>query len=45
MNGRRAAHVALILAVALTLAGCARKGDPTPPKDESAKYPRTYPSE
>ena len=30
--------------LALTLAGCGKKGAPQPPPDEPNTYPRTYPS-
>jgi predicted small lipoprotein YifL len=37
--------VAIILALALALAGCARKSEPMPPKDQPSTFPRSYPSE
>lgn len=37
--------IAITLALALALAGCARKSDPTPPKGQPDTYPRAYPSE
>jgi hypothetical protein len=37
--------IAIILAFALTLGGCARKSEPMAPKDRPDTYPRTYPSE
>jgi hypothetical protein len=37
--------IAIILALGLALAGCAKKGDPVPPKGQPNGYPRAYPSE
>jgi len=31
------------LLLSLTLAGCGKKGPPTPPPDEPVTYPRPYP--
>jgi hypothetical protein len=42
---RRAAHLILVLALAATLAACAKRSDPQPPKGEPNTYPRAYPSE
>lgn len=39
-----ATRVALVLAVALMLTGCGRKGNPQAPPGEPNTYPRTYPS-
>jgi hypothetical protein len=35
----------LVVALALMVAGCAKKGQPQPPPDEPSDYPRTYPRE
>ncbi|HEX7968385.1 MAG TPA: hypothetical protein VF502_09205 [Stellaceae bacterium] len=35
----------LLLAVALPLAGCGKKGPPSPPPDEPNTFPRSYPRE
>ncbi len=40
-----AARIVLALMVAAMLAGCGKKGNPSPPTDEPSTYPRTYPSE
>jgi predicted small lipoprotein YifL len=37
------ARIALVLMVATVLAGCGKKGDPTPPPGEPNTYPRAYP--
>jgi hypothetical protein len=37
--------IAIILALALSLAGCAKKSDPAAPKGQPDTYPRPYPSE
>ena len=34
-----------VLLIALSLAGCGKKGAPQPPPDVPNTYPRTYPSE
>jgi predicted small lipoprotein YifL len=39
------AGIVLVLVVAAMLAGCGKKGAPTPPTDEPNTYPRTYPRE
>jgi predicted small lipoprotein YifL len=38
------ARVLVVLMVAALLAGCGKKGNPTPPPGEPNTYPRTYPS-
>jgi predicted small lipoprotein YifL len=46
--GRGRAFLALILllaALAAPLAGCGKKGAPSPPKDEPNTFPRSYPRE
>ena len=43
--GRSLAILALFLALALQLAGCGKKGPPTPPPGASDTYPRSYPRE
>jgi predicted small lipoprotein YifL len=35
----------LFLALALPLAGCGKKGSPSPPADEPSTFPRSYPHE
>ncbi|HYM03595.1 MAG TPA: hypothetical protein VET85_11665 [Stellaceae bacterium] len=35
----------MILALLSPLAGCGKRGDPSPPRDEPQTYPRKYPSE
>ncbi len=41
---RRAAAL-LVLALALAVGGCGKKGDPVVPPGEHDRFPRTYPSE
>ena len=41
---RRFTPMLILLLIALTLAGCGKKGAPQPPPDEPNVYPRTYPS-
>ena len=36
--------LAILLVIALALAGCGKKGAPQPPPDEPNTYPRTYPN-
>ena len=43
-HGAVAARVAVVLMVALMLAGCGKKGAPQPPPGEPSTYPRSYPS-
>jgi hypothetical protein len=43
--GRSLAILALFLALALPLAGCGKKGPPTPPPGVPDTYPRSYPRE
>jgi len=40
----RRCGIALLIVLALALAGCGRKGAPQPPPGEPITYPRTYPS-
>jgi predicted small lipoprotein YifL len=40
-----AALVLLVAALALPLAGCGKKGAPSPPADQPNTYPRSYPRE
>jgi putative lipoprotein len=37
--------VLVVLFLTLALAGCGRRGAPTPPPDEPSTYPRPYPNE
>ena len=39
-----AARIAVVLMVAVLLAGCGKKGNPSPPPGEQNTYPRQYPS-
>jgi predicted small lipoprotein YifL len=39
----KTARVLILLMIALTLAGCGKKGAPQPPPDEPNTFPRTYP--
>jgi hypothetical protein len=39
-----AVRVVLVLLVAVLLAGCGKKGNPSPPPGQPNTYPRTYPS-
>ena len=36
--------IVMMLMVAALLAGCGKKGNPSPPTDVPNTYPRTYPS-
>ena len=36
-------RVVMVLMVAVLLAGCGKKGNPSPPPDEPNTYPRQYP--
>jgi len=38
-----AARVAVVLMIAVMLAGCGKKGNPVPPADEPSTFPQTYP--
>lgn len=38
------ARIVMVLMVAVLLAGCGKKGNPSPPPGEPSTYPRTYPS-
>jgi predicted small lipoprotein YifL len=40
---RMALRIIAVLLVTLALAGCGKKGNPTPPTDEPNTYPRSYP--
>jgi predicted small lipoprotein YifL len=40
-----AARIIVVLMVAVMLAGCGKRGNPSPPPGEPNTYPRTYPSE
>ena len=39
-----AIRVAIVLVVAVVLAGCGKKGNPEPPPGQPNTYPRVYPS-
>ena len=41
---RSGTKIVMVLVVAALLAGCGKKGNPSPPADEPNTYPRTYPS-
>lgn len=41
----KAAQIVLVLMVAALLAGCGKKGNPSPPADEPNTFPRTYPKQ
>jgi hypothetical protein len=41
----RTLHLVAILVLAASLAACAKRSEPAPPKDEVNTYPRSYPSE
>jgi predicted small lipoprotein YifL len=43
-RGRILFNAAVLLVLALALAGCGKKGLPQAPHDEPNTYPRTYPS-
>ncbi|HTQ35369.1 MAG TPA: hypothetical protein VMI30_14475 [Stellaceae bacterium] len=45
-HGRRAVgtRIVMMLVVAALLAGCGKKGNPSPPPGEPNTYPRSYPS-
>ena len=40
-----ATRVAVVLMIAVMLAGCGKKGNPVPPADEPSTYPQTYPKQ
>jgi hypothetical protein len=42
---RGVSHLLVVLLIAATLAACAKRSDPAPPKDQVNTYPRPYPSE
>jgi predicted small lipoprotein YifL len=39
------AQLVIVVMVAVMLAGCGKKGNPTPPSGEPDTYPRTYPAQ
>jgi len=41
----RSASLVLVVILAATLAACAKRSEPAPPKDQVNTYPRAYPSE
>ena len=43
LEGRTVFRLAVLMLVAVALAGCGKKGMPQPPADEPNTYPRTYP--
>lgn len=45
LPGRKAALLLLLLAAALPLAGCGKRGIPAPPPGTADAYPRAYPHE
>jgi hypothetical protein len=41
----RAVHLIAAIVLVASLAACAKRSDPAPPKGEVNTYPRAYPSE
>jgi predicted small lipoprotein YifL len=39
----RTTQIILVLMIAALLAGCGKKGNPTPPADQQNTYPQVYP--
>lgn len=39
------AQIVMVAMIAAMLAGCGKKGNPTPPTDAPNTYPRTYPAQ
>lgn len=40
-----AARIVTVIIIGLLLAGCGKKGNPSPPPDQPSTYPRSYPRE
>jgi predicted small lipoprotein YifL len=40
-----AARIAVVLMIAVMLAGCGKKGNPVPPADQPSTFPTTYPKQ
>jgi hypothetical protein len=42
---RTISRLVVVLVLAAALAACAKRSEPSPPKDQVNTYPRVYPSE
>ena len=42
--GRLVIHGLIAAALALSLAGCAKRGKPKPPENQTITYPKSYPT-